>query len=472
MKEKVFVFFITCSMFLSLLLLNTEVYATYLEDSETEIVIRVPDSRIETLEQEINISERKFNVSIDGIFINDINAIYPTIIYNNIVYLPLDWINCKWLGISVNIGENNEIIIDTTGEVRSSVSLDYEWNINLESIEMGIITNEIIINGKSIDNTLEAYPIMKYEYPVEIYSNLIIQDSRIYFPLTWKWIVDEFGWFYEWHPQTGLRIQTQSNTDKLFLGQILSKINDFTFNKMAYISADVKSIETNESYHINLVKRTSGIRQLAIGLMDPEYLIKRNSQILYLGNESLTDNDELIVIEGSEGFKYTIYGYRKAYLFEHEYEQDLKTISEFYFNHDTCVDGSITMNDISISSNESCNIHQLLRDEEYIPEATPQYNLSDNIYKFEFLTEKNKVVSFEKMNSYDPYENYKIEYETHEYDYLNPKMIAGEENANESHSKALTKKTAVITLKDGSIVRILINDGLFEYDMFIDIIKI
>ena len=51
----------------------------------------------------------------------------------------------------------------------------------------------ITVNGKSIDNSKEEYPL------------LVFRDVT-YFPLTWRFAVDEFGWNYTFDGKTGLNI--------------------------------------------------------------------------------------------------------------------------------------------------------------------------------------------------------------------------------------------------------------------------
>jgi len=460
MKKRLLIFLLIGILLVPFLVLNAEVYAS---SSPGEKVTVITPVKINTLDKIIKISQPNFDVTINGIIINYKNAVHPIICYNNIVYFPLDWIYSSWLGLDISMGENDEIIIDNTGKTNSFVSwrreLANDTVDNLEITEInGVITNKVIINGKVIDNTNETYPLLKYS------------GGEVYIPLTWKWVANEFGWSYAWDAQTGLTIHTKKDintSDILLQTQILSEINEFTYKKSAYVNAVVKSLETNESYQINLKKETLGIQ---------ERLNRANSQLItdsytncYFESQPIADENKknTAVIEVTDGVNYEVDGYWYRYILEHEYEEKVSDIS---------VNGKSYLDDIHIIADkvqnegitsQDDNIYQSLRNAGYIHEQTPEYNLCDNLLKFEFLSDRNKVLSFEKTTLYDFNEVYEIKYETNDRNYLNPKVNAWDENTYINQPKVSTKKTAFVTFNEGDISQIIINDGQFEYDMSI-----
>lgn len=480
MEKKILIFLFIGILIVPFLVSNTEVYASSAPGEKITVVTPV---KIKTLDKMIKISEPNFDVTINGIIVNDINAVHKIICYNNIVYFPLDWIYSNWLGFDISMSENDEIIIDNTGEVNSFVSWGKQLadgvvdNLGIREID-GIISNEVIINGKVIDNTNEIYPLLKYF------------GGEVYFPLTWKWVVNEFGWSYVWDAQTGLTIHTKKDintSDILLQTQILSEINELTYKKSAYVNAVVKSLETNESYYINLKKETLGIQE---GLNRANFqLITDSYTNCYFESQPIADensrntiadensrntiddkkNRNTIVVEGRDGVKYGVDGYRYRYTLEHEYKEKVSDIS---------VNGKSYLDDIHIIAykvenkgilSQENNIYQFLRNAGYIHEETPEYNLCDNLLKFEFLSGRNKVISFEKTMLYGSDEVYKIEYETNDRNYLNLKVNTWDENTYINQPKISTKKTAFVILKKGDISQIIINDGKFEYDMSITI---
>ena len=54
-----------------------------------------------------------------------------------------------------------------------------------------------MVNGKSINNSAEEYPLVTFR-------------GVTYFPLTWRFAVDEFGWDYSFDPENGLVINSSN----------------------------------------------------------------------------------------------------------------------------------------------------------------------------------------------------------------------------------------------------------------------
>jgi hypothetical protein len=55
---------------------------------------------------------------------------------------------------------------------------------------------DIYINNKKIDNENETYPLLIYK-------------DITYFPMTWRFGVDEFGWDYKYTNDAGLQINSR-----------------------------------------------------------------------------------------------------------------------------------------------------------------------------------------------------------------------------------------------------------------------
>ena len=65
------------------------------------------------------------------------------------------------------------------------------------SVSVTLPSYKISVNGAQINNKEEKYPIFNY-------------NGITYFPLTWAYAVDSFGWSYQWDAVNGLRIDTSS----------------------------------------------------------------------------------------------------------------------------------------------------------------------------------------------------------------------------------------------------------------------
>lgn len=465
MNKKILTLTVAGVLLAAFLFSNAEVYA--INSPEEKVPVITPD-RINTLDRVIKISQPNFNVTINGIAIKNKNSAHPIIFrYKNITYIPLDWIDSHWLGLDINMDENNSIIINNTEKVNSFVSWRSDsaegaiYNLNITKIN-GIIANKVAINGKEIDNKKETYPVLEYL-------------GDVYIPLTWNLIVNEFGWFYAWDAKTGLTINTGAkgvNTSNLLLQtQVLSKINEFTYNKSAYIIAEVKSFETNEVFKVDLQKDTAGILEHLNRSID-QFITDSYTNLYFESHSSNNeDNKNPIIIKSADGGHYELDGYYYRYVLEQEYKNK---ISDIY------VSGKSYLDDIHIIGDKvqkdgtfihDDNIYQALRNAGYFHEQTPEYNICDNLLKFEFLSDRNKVLSFEKTISDGFDESYKIEYETNDRNYLNPKVNTWDKNTYINQPKVSTKKTVVVSFTGGDITQININDGQFEYVMSIKNIK-
>ena len=71
----------------------------------------------------------------------------------------------------------------------------YSDKTNKKSDKAEICSFNIVVNGKAIDNKKEEYPLLVYR-------------DVTYFPLTWRFAVDEFGWNYSYSKVDGVSIDS------------------------------------------------------------------------------------------------------------------------------------------------------------------------------------------------------------------------------------------------------------------------
>jgi|GEM_PF-1185514 len=136
-----------------------------------------------------------FPVSFNGTPIDNQRATYPLIVYKNITYFPMTWDYASALGLTATFTEAKGLVIEKS---LSSVDLVQSRTANnslTASYNVSLPYFPITVNGKKINNASEPYPLL-------LFRNIT------YFPLTWRFAVDEFGWEYEYTNTTGLRIET------------------------------------------------------------------------------------------------------------------------------------------------------------------------------------------------------------------------------------------------------------------------
>lgn len=171
-------------------------------------------------------------VTLSGQNVDNSYRQYPLLQYRDIVYFPMTYHDCRFLGVSTDWnGATNTLTI--TKENISGVYRDYNWEWkNTKSNKIDICKFNIIVNGKVIDNSKEEYPLITFR-------------DVTYFPLTWRFAVDEFGWEYSYDDKNGLVIN--SATDKK------EKLENFRV--IGYYSGDLfeeplENLQTDKLTHI------------------------------------------------------------------------------------------------------------------------------------------------------------------------------------------------------------------------------
>lgn len=144
----------------------------------------------------------EFKVTINGEEINNINSKYPLIVYKDITYFPMTYNDCRFLGLESYWKGNTEgLFIETTGV--TAAYNPYRTSAKNSRNQMASVPDfPITVNGKAIDNSKEEYPLLSFR-------------DITYFPMTWKFGVDEFGWDYNFDNNNGLVI----NSDNIKLEQ-------------------------------------------------------------------------------------------------------------------------------------------------------------------------------------------------------------------------------------------------------------
>jgi len=138
-----------------------------------------------------------FKVTLNSTNMDNSYSKYPLIVYKDITYLPMTYSDCRYMGLESNWKGNQEgLSIDATDITAAYFSYSTKEK-NSSSYKATIPTFPIKINGRLINNSNEKYPI------------LIFRDIT-YFPITWQFAVDEFGWDYSFDSNNGLVINSHN----------------------------------------------------------------------------------------------------------------------------------------------------------------------------------------------------------------------------------------------------------------------
>jgi hypothetical protein len=156
-------------------------------------------------ENEVEVTIPEFGITIGAEEIDNVHNEFPLILYNDITYFPMTWNFSRALELSANWNSETGLVIAETSETEHLVQDKSVINDLSRTYTASIAEFGINLNGKTINNSEEAYPI------------LLFRDVT-YFPLTWKFTVDEFGWASDFDQSKGLsivnnKIQTTVNID-------------------------------------------------------------------------------------------------------------------------------------------------------------------------------------------------------------------------------------------------------------------
>ncbi|WFD12430.1 hypothetical protein [Tepidibacter hydrothermalis] len=210
----------------------------------------------------IKVNIPDFNVYINDTLINNINNKYPLITYKNIVYIPITWSDSRFLGLETYWNDKTGLVVNKSNKFSNYDIYDDYINVPKQTYTAQKATFKITVNNKHIENNKEPYPL------------LVFRDTT-YFPLTWRFAVDEFGWKYSFTKDEGLKIQSDNITDNK-AHTILAIVNRTAFSSSYKIKSEIdtyynaqrenrintEGICTNEFKKSNLDNRDKELEQL------------------------------------------------------------------------------------------------------------------------------------------------------------------------------------------------------------------
>ncbi len=138
----------------------------------------------------------KFTVTINENKIGNDYRGYPLLMYKDMTYFPMTWYDCRLLGLETEWTQENGLKIFQSNVTSSYVSYKTKHK-NSNGYNVNVPLFKISVNGKIIDNTKEEYPLLSF-------------NNVTYFPLTWKFAHDAFGWEYKWDQSKGLSIKSNN----------------------------------------------------------------------------------------------------------------------------------------------------------------------------------------------------------------------------------------------------------------------
>lgn len=134
-----------------------------------------------------------FSVTLNGQTTSNDYSKYPLLVYRDITYFPMTYYDCRLLGLTTGWSAAEGLSINKQDAPLEEYAREVQTARNSRSQRARIARGAITVNGRNVDNSREQYPL------------LLFRDVT-YFPLTWRFAVEEFGWSYHFDGESGLTI--------------------------------------------------------------------------------------------------------------------------------------------------------------------------------------------------------------------------------------------------------------------------
>jgi hypothetical protein len=208
-----------------------------------------------------------FPVTVNGQPMESKYNQYPLLLYKDITYFPMAYDYARFLGVKANwyktcreYGGKGVLFVgaaeDRAKELKIiSTKTPNQKRYTATVAEYGIALNTTIA-GKFLDNIKEEYPILNFR-------------GVTYFPLTWRFAVEEFGWKYSYDKQNGLRIESGDSFRPVIsdgiIGSTLPRTmwTDFYYGKEYYVGYSLSGFNKDELFIVR--KRGEPERKFSLG---------------------------------------------------------------------------------------------------------------------------------------------------------------------------------------------------------------
>lgn len=146
-----------------------------------------------------------FDVTLNGTKIESAYDEYPLIVYQDITYFPMTYHSSRFMHLKANYYEPDPMFSGVLfiGYADQSES---EWTVYRASKKNKTTDTAVISEARIAVNTLDQNEFIdnaEEEYPLLNFRGVT------YFPLTWRFAAEEFGWDYGFDAKTGLTINSK-----------------------------------------------------------------------------------------------------------------------------------------------------------------------------------------------------------------------------------------------------------------------
>lgn len=228
--------------------------------------------------QQVRVTLPDFPVTVNGMQIDNKYSQYPLIVYQDITYFPMTYHSSRFLNVKINWYENKQVLFIGKAEEQEKVlQMEKTTKPNQKSYVAIIPTYEIAVNTTNsrnfLNNSKEPYPILNFR-------------DVTYFPLIWRFAVEEFGWEYSFDVKEGLVIKSGDMFRPVLKDDVIGNTSphrgvgqkDYCYSEEYYVGYPTNTI--NENYDLIVCKRgeKEKIYSLAKQLAAPEEFYYFNQQ--------------------------------------------------------------------------------------------------------------------------------------------------------------------------------------------------
>lgn len=176
--------------------------------------------------KEIYVKIPSYKVTVNGHVINNQKNKYPLLEYKGITYFPMTYNYAIALKLITNWSEETGFSVSkNVSGLSSELTQELTGNNNLNLTYKATLPDfKIKVNGKEIDNNAEEYSLLVFRHIT-------------YFPMTWRFAVNEFGFTTNWDNKEGFSIVVNgARQGANVTAQIGSRMNPFGINQFASIT--------------------------------------------------------------------------------------------------------------------------------------------------------------------------------------------------------------------------------------------
>ena len=135
----------------------------------------------------------KDKITVNGQAIDNKTRKYPFIKYKDITYVPMTTSDMSFMGAKIDWNYKTRKLSVTTIDKYGAYIPDLAQKTNPLIGTATIPEYDITVQTLKVDNTKEQYPLLNFR-------------DVTYFPLTWRFCTEQFGWNYNWSENIGLVI--------------------------------------------------------------------------------------------------------------------------------------------------------------------------------------------------------------------------------------------------------------------------